>query len=56
MRVSLTRFLVTALLVTMVLSATATAKTTVTFLVWGDTVRWQPILADFAAKHPGYSR
>jgi ABC-type glycerol-3-phosphate transport system substrate-binding protein len=53
MRVSLTRFLVTALLVTMVLSATVTAKTTVTFLVWGDTVRWQPILADFAAKHPG---
>jgi multiple sugar transport system substrate-binding protein len=53
MRVGLRRFLVTALFMTMVLSATATAKTTVTFLVWGDTVRWQPILAGFAEKHSG---
>lgn len=30
----------------------ASAKTTLTFLIWGDTTVWRPLLDDFHAKHP----
>ena len=53
MKAGMTRCLVTALLVCAMLGSAGAAKATVTFLVWGDTVRWQPILAGFAEKHPG---
>ncbi len=41
-----------ALLLSLSLSGLAAAKTTLTFLIWGDTTVWQPLLDDFHAKHP----
>lgn len=52
LRSTIKLLLCSLLAATFLVSSVAMAKTTVTFLVWGDPVRLNPVLDAFHAKHP----